>query len=540
MMKKTTPTNCTQMSFIKFIKRTKFILFSFSILILTSLIFQSCKQKIETTDKGVSTIPLDSVQIPPFFKTYPDLKKYEKELVEIYEHYDFNFIWFNQRGLVEYGDSLYSQVKNIKKEGIHSTFPYQKNVDDIFEKDIKNPSENPEADLMFTSLYLYYASEVYKGIDSTKTADIGWHLPRKKMNYISLLDSIVREKNSPSKDSINLIGQYYQLRNALDDYREIEKNGGWIPIKLATDQKSFNPKDSSQVIQEIRNRLYVTGELKDNNKSNIYDGELIDGVLAFQSHHGFKADSIISAEHISAMNKPVEEYIKAIVVNMERCRWIPPNFVKADRFLFVNIPAYELNLFDDGKIEFNSPVVVGNVMTKTVIFDGEMSYLAFSPYWNLPQSIIKNEVKPGLEKDKDYLKKRNMEWNDGLVRQLPGENNSLGLVKFMFPNSNSIYLHDTPAKSLFEKENRAMSHGCIRVEKARDLAITILKNDKEWTPEKIDEAMNEGEESTYALEDKIPVYIGYFTAWVDDEGQINFYKDIYERDERLAQLLNYK
>jgi murein L,D-transpeptidase YcbB/YkuD len=193
--------------------------------------------------------------------------------------------------------------------------------------------------------------------------------------------------------------------------------------------------------------------------------------------------------------------------------------------------------FRDGKIDFQSPVVVGTTMNKTVIFSGKMSYIVFSPYWNLPQSIIEKEVKPGIAKNRNYLANHNMEWNNGQVRQKPGVKNSLGLVKFMFPNSNNIYLHDTPSKSLFAKETRAFSHGCIRVGKPRDLALAILKNDKNWTPEKIDAAMHAGKENTYVLKNKIPVYIGYFTAWVDDKGEINFYDDVYQRDERLSNLI---
>lgn len=130
-----------------------------------------------------------------------------------------------------------------------------------------------------------------------------------------------------------------------------------------------------------------------------------------------------------------------------------------------------------------------------------------------------------------------MEWNEGRVRQKPGLKNSLGLIKFLFPNSNDIYLHDTPSKSLFEREERAFSHGCIRVDKPKDLAIEILKDDPKWTPEKIEEAMNKGKETWYTLKEKIPVYIGYFTAWVDNDGTIHFYNDIYKRDELLASML---
>lgn len=166
-----------------------------------------------------------------------------------------------------------------------------------------------------------------------------------------------------------------------------------------------------------------------------------------------------------------------------------------------------------------------------------MSYIVFSPYWNVPKSILIKEILPAIKKNKSYLSKHNMEWHKGNVRQKPGVDNSLGLVKFLFPNNNNIYLHDTPSKQLFNEEKRAFSHGCIRVEKPEELANLILEGDTNWTPEKIDAAMNKGKESWYTLKNKIPVYIGYFTTWVDNDGTINFYKDIYERDEQLAAML---
>lgn len=222
---------------------------------------------------------------------------------------------------------------------------------------------------------------------------------------------------------------------------------------------------------------------------------------------------------------------------MERCRWISTDITKAKEFIVVNIPSYRLTYFKDGKSALVSNVVVGNTMNKTVIFSGMMSYIVFSPYWNVTSNIIKTEILPAMKKDKNYLSKHKMEWNGGNVRQKPGPSNSLGLVKFLFPNSNNIYLHDTPSKSLFSSEKRAFSHGCIRVEKPKELATLILQDDPYWTPEKIDKAMHKGKESWYTLKNKIPVYIGYFTAFVDDEGDINFFKDIYEKDAQLAAML---
>ena len=210
---------------------------------------------------------------------------------------------------------------------------------------------------------------------------------------------------------------------------------------------------------------------------------------------------------------------------------------KAEQFIAVNIPSYQLTYFKKEEVVFRSNVVVGNMMNKTVIFSGMMSFIVFSPYWNVPTSIKEKEILPGIEKNENYLAEHNMEWEGENIRQKPGKDNSLGLVKFLFPNNNNIYLHDSPAKELFSAEKRAFSHGCIRVEKPKELANLILKDDRKWTPEKIDEAMNKGEESWYTLKNKIPVYIAYFTAWVDDEGNVNFYKDIYERDARLAAML---
>lgn len=521
--------------------RRKTISVSYLILLFIAgtFFFQSCTQKVKTTEKGVSVVSIDSTRLAPFFEAYPELKKYNKEYSKLYDHYDFHYIWFNEKGIADYGNSLYDRVKSLDEEGVFKTFPYQDEIDEIQEEEFKNLEEHSDEELLMTGLYAFYMDHVYRGIDSTVTKDLGWLLPREDLDDTALLDSVIADNDWDQNDSL-MVEQYFKMRDKLKEYRKIQDAGGWEKIEVSSAKKTFEPNDSSEVIRQIRDRLYATGELKKNNESAIYDDELKEGIVQFQKTHGFNRDSVISKEHIQALNVPVKEYIKTIVVNMERLRWIPTKINQVNEFIFVNVPAFHLDYYRNGKVIFDSDVVVGGVMNKTVVFDGEMSYLAFSPYWNLPKSIIEKEVKPGMEKDDDYLEKRNMEWNNGQVRQLPGGNNSLGLVKFMFPNSNDIYLHDTPAKSLFDAEDRARSHGCIRVEKARDLAITILDNDKEWNPEKVDSAMNAGKESIYNLKNKIPVYIGYFTAWVNDDGALHLYKDVYKRDEKLEELVFHK
>jgi murein L,D-transpeptidase YcbB/YkuD len=331
--------------------------------------------------------------------------------------------------------------------------------------------------------------------------------------------------------------QYYSLRTILKKYRQIEKNGGWEPITADPSGNELKPFDSTVTVGQIRKRLYLEGDLKQDSKSNFYDEELMAGVMNYKKRHGLKLHYIIKPENIEQMNEPIGQRIKTIVLNMERCRWIPPELAKAKEYVIINIPSFKLLFKRNGKTELESNVFVGKIMFETVIFSADMTHIVFSPYWNIPNSIVENELESEIVRDPDYLAKHNMEKYKGGVRQKPGPENSLGLVKFMFPNSNDIYLHDTPAKSLFDLQSRAFSHGCINVRKAKELAHLILKDDPDWPVERIDEAMKGEKETTCILKEKIPVHIGYFTTWVNDSGEISFFQDIYERDQRLVGLL---
>jgi L,D-transpeptidase YcbB len=493
--------------------------------------------QFQTSINQQSNIPFDSTLIGTFYTNHPELKKYEKNVTDIYRQHNFHEIWFDQKGVVEFGHSLYSKAKDLEMEGIFVSFPYQAKIDGVFLDEVENTLTEAETEIMLSNLFLFYAEKVYNGIDEKATTSMGWLLPRKQLSYVSLLDSIMTKQNLENENQKVLFRQYYRLREVLTRYREIEKSGGWKHIDFSTKLKAYKPEDTSNVILLIRERLFITGELAQNNQSNKYDDELLAAIKKYQVQNGFNPVRSIEPKHIMAMNVPVGERIKQIVVNMERCRWISPEIVKSKELVVVNIPSYKLNFYRDGKSELESAVVVGKNLNKTVIFSGKMSNVVFSPYWNVPQSILNKEIKPGIAKNPNYLETHNMEWHNGQVRQKPGMKNSLGLVKFIFPNSNDIYLHDTPSKSLFEKENRAFSHGCIRVAKPRELALKLLENDSTWTPKKVDAAMNAGVEKWVSLKEKIPVYIGYFTAWVNEKGEISFYNDVYKRDENLFKLL---
>jgi murein L,D-transpeptidase YcbB/YkuD len=224
-------------------------------------------------------------------------------------------------------------------------------------------------------------------------------------------------------------------------------------------------------------------------------------------------------------------------MNMGRMRWMPE--VNSGQLIMVNIPEFVLHVYEGKKKAFDMNVVVGKEGHNTMMFSGDLNQIVFSPYWNVPPSIVKKEILPKLASNPGYLESQEMEQvgtEGGLpkIRQRPGDKNSLGRVKFLFPNSFNIYFHDTPAKTLFDKDKRAFSHGCIRLSDPEKMANYLLRNNPEWTPEKINDAMYSGNEQFVRLKKAVPVIITYYTAWVDESGRLNFRDDIYTHDKSLA------
>jgi murein L,D-transpeptidase YcbB/YkuD len=252
-----------------------------------------------------------------------------------------------------------------------------------------------------------------------------------------------------------------------------------------------------------------------------------------------KETGIIDNDFIKELNIPISERIKQMKINLERMRWMPAEDVNR---LVANIPEYKLYVFDQNKEVFNMDIVVGKEANRTVIFSDELKYVVFSPYWNIPRSIVRNEILPAMNKSNSYLSRNNMEitgHSNGLpvIRQKPGKGNALGKVKFIFPNRYNIYFHDTPAKTLFQRQRRAFSHGCIRLQQPFDLAKYLLRNDSSWTDNKIRTAMNQNREKWVELRKPVPVFIVYFTSWVDQDGLLHFREDIYGHDKRMDQHL---
>jgi murein L,D-transpeptidase YcbB/YkuD len=273
--------------------------------------------------------------------------------------------------------------------------------------------------------------------------------------------------------------------------------------------------------------------------TQVFNDTLELAVKNFQQRHGYNPTGIINEAVIKELNVPVEKRLQQLLINMERMRWMPSSPEQGNMVL-VNIPEFVLHMFDGKNKVFDMVVVVGKEGHNTMMFTGNLNQVVFSPYWNVPPSIVKKEILPSMQKNPNYLASQNMEitGNDESlpeIRQLPGPKNSLGRVKFLFPNSFNIYFHDTPSKSLFSREKRAYSHGCIRLSDPEKMANYLLRNQPEWTPEKISEAMNAGKEKFVKLKNSVPVFITYYTAWVDENGKLNFREDIYKHDKSLTQ-----
>jgi murein L,D-transpeptidase YcbB/YkuD len=259
-----------------------------------------------------------------------------------------------------------------------------------------------------------------------------------------------------------------------------------------------------------------------------------------QKRMGLTADGVAGPKTMAALNVTVTDRIEQVLVNMERMRWMPKE--ATGRRLVANIPEFRLHVMDGNKQLFEMKIVVGKSAHKTVVFNDQLKHIVFSPYWNVPQSIVRNEILPALKKDPNYLRRNNMEKTGSsggipVIRQKPGADNALGRVKFLFPNSYAIYFHDTPAKSLFDRTERAFSHGCIRLEEPKKLAAYLLQHRNEWTDSRINDAMYSGNEKWVTLKEPVPVVITYFTAWVDEDGVLHYRDDIYGHDKVLADKL---
>jgi murein L,D-transpeptidase YcbB/YkuD len=343
---------------------------------------------------------------------------------------------------------------------------------------------------------------------------------------------------------------YTRLKQALNHYRTIASNGGWPVIT-----QCFKKGERHPDIAMIKTRLMISGDLKivGEREKDIFDESLEDAIRNFQKRHGIKDHGILDKETIDALNISLDSRIRQMEINMERWHWMPHDLGK--RHIIVNIPAFELDVLEEDKTIMHMRAILGKRLQRTPPLSSKINSVDLNPFWNIPMSIAKNEILPILKRDPDYLIREKIRiyrnWT-GQARKLdprvipwrqitpgkfayrlvqdPGPLNPLGRIKFLFPNESDVYIHDTPSKHLFQREVRAFSHGCIRIERPLELAHYLLQDNPRWSGKKIEKRIKKGKTERISIPEPIDTHIVYFTTWVEPEGTVQFRRDIYYAD----------
>ncbi|RFM29976.1 L,D-transpeptidase family protein [Deminuibacter soli] len=483
-----------------------------------------------TPQNAYSDLFLDSAAIEQFIAQQHVSDTIANGIRNFYNVRNLQFAWFASDGLTEqaYGfRSLYKVVTDSSAKKLDDR------VDELMQSDTLSVSAGNasfvKTELLLTRRFVQFVHDQY---NTSAASVVQQFIPLQKQDVLKMADSILQSKE---KNDVAVNDTYSAVKKELEKYVAIAHKGGWNTIPAVP--KKLVKGTHATVVTLIKKRLIATGELAGNDTSDVFSDTLVNAVKSFQQTHGHTPDGIVSNALLQEMNLPVLSRIQQLLINMHRMRWVPAT--PKDRLILVNIPEFKLHVWEGNKKAFDMNVVVGKDAHGTTMFSGNLNEIVFSPYWNLPPSIIRNEVLPSMEKNKHYLEEKHMEITgeqNGLpvIRQLPGEQNALGKVKFLFPNSFNIYFHDTNEKDLFKKDFRAYSHGCIRLEDPVKMAQYLLQDMPKWTPQRIDSAMNSGKEKFVELKKPVPVLISYYTAWMDENNTLQFRADIYGHDAKLA------
>jgi len=420
-----------------------------------------------------------------------------------------------------------------------------------------SPAERASMDILFTESLVRLGYHQRFGKVNPYTLDPEWNF-RRDLDGIDAATAIQDTIDAPSlgehlRSLFPRDAFYRRLQASLERYRQISAAGGWPAVPEGA---TLRPGDSSDRVPYLRQRLAVSGDLDLDGTlagDEFFDADLEAAVRRFQSRHGLEADGVVGTATLRALNVTAQSRVRQLEVNLERARWVLDDGTRD--FVLVNIAAFRAYVVRDGEIVWQTRVQVGSPYHKTPVFRDLMRYVVLNPTWTVPYSIATREMLPAVRNDPAYLATRNFEVRDasgtpvdpatvdwsGLSRrnfpfqfvQRPGPDNALGRIKFMFPNAQDIYLHDTPRTELFQKSTRAFSHGCIRVDQPLELAETLLFADG-WDKDRLRAAIAGGKTQTVFLSKPIPVLLLYWTAEVDPDDVVHFYADIYDRDEAIA------
>ncbi len=496
-----------------------------------------------------------------------DAERLVMELAELYEGRDFAPLWVTQTGWSEQGGSVLDVLGLAREHGLRpEDYLVRELASDSLPLELGAANNEAKArlDLTLSFTTMRYIKDVHEGRFSPRDLEIGLDILHDHKELANELERLAVATNI--SDALEAFApsypQYETLKSALAHYRGLAETDPWLRMKS---DETVRPGDVYEDVDILRQRLHSTGDLPQQGASagRTYDPVLVKAVERFQHRHSLNAEGILGPNTFADLNTPWSDRVAQIVSSMERWRWVPEHTNETP--LIANIPEYQLRaVAPSSDVEFISRLIVGQVYDRfrTPIFFSKLSYIDFRPFWNVPISIVQRELSESLD-EPGYFDKHGYEIvastdldaetlpvnaetiarvRSGALRlrQKPGPGNALGLVKFIFPNEYSVFLHSTPAQSLFRREERAFSHGCVRVEDAAGLAEWVLEGQDDWDRESIRRAMAAGTTQRVFVEREVPVYILYLTAFVEPVvGDLHFGHDVYGLDAELGRALGY-
>ncbi|MES9992860.1 MAG: L,D-transpeptidase family protein [Candidatus Thiodiazotropha sp.] len=476
------------------------------------------------------------------------------EIERLYNSQQQSYIWHHEDKLSARGRVLFRWLAAAQREGLEAKDYHLDHLLGL----IYNPSPAVivNRELLLSDGYIKLARDLRLGRHDAQTLDPYWMLPKEDFDPVAVLaKALAEDRLQPLLDSLRPDNAgYLRLKRALANYHAIQAAGGWVTVDS---EQTLRPGDRALAVAQLRERL--AGELQGVHEvaePHHYDDGLRAAVKRFQQRHGLAADGIVGPVTLRSLNTPIENRIAQIRANLERWRWLPHEL--EPRHLLVNTAGFDISLIDQGRVVFHKRTVNGREERQTPSFSSRVTHLVTHPMWTVPRSIAVKDMLPQLQQDSDYLATKQIrvyarlkgQWIEVdpldipwrayhennfpfVLKQDPGKGNSLGRIKFHMPNPHQIYLHDTPARGLFERPNRAYSSGCVRVEGAEQLAGLLIQQGERSQRRRLHRALHSGETQIEPLNKPMPVYLTYFTNWVDASGDIHFRPDIYQRDTAL-------
>jgi murein L,D-transpeptidase YcbB/YkuD len=516
--------------------------------------------------KALPPEKVDTTKVPNL--RWPNFSDYESIVATFYDDRNYEVAWTRDGVPTASATAFIEQFRNAGAKGlIPEDYDAPRWADRVQALNSKSADAISLFDVAMTVNVMRYISDLRIG--RVNPSHFNFEVPVQDKKYD--LAEFVSDNAVDATDVPKLIAgvepdsvEYRQTEAALAHYLDLARQQEESPAEpLPTVAKAISVGSTYPATAALLTRLQLEGDAESGAASNtkttstVFDSTLSDAVKHYQHRHGFTEDGKLTPETIKSLNVPMTYRVTQLQDSLERWRWLPDPYLHAR--LMVNLPEFVLRGFDpDHKLDFTMRVVVGKVMGQhqTPVFTHMMKYLVFRPYWNVPADIARKELVPHIEASHGYLASKNFEVtnNQGIVqtnyttqqvaqgavmvREKPGPKNSLGLVKFIFPNQYDIYLHSTPAVSLFEQTRRDFSHGCIRVQKPADLAAWVLQGQGgDWDLDKVQAAMNSGPDNrTVSLKTPLPIVIFYLTAIVVDGGEVHFFDDIYGYDSEMQQV----